>query len=400
MALIDQLFPNVHSALETISKQENFTDFVITYCDKIEKGQGFMGDVFFLNIQDKNSNKKLELVVKQSTDSEYVRNNIPIHILYNNESNFYEKIWPTFIDFQKENLKTLIFNNLPKCYATDLKPGNEFLILENLNKNNFSNIDKNHFFNREQAEYILIKFGQFHGLSFAYKNKYPKEFSALSQVLIPYWMILSNIDLFQSLMKKGFTECLRYLDPSTDLNIIEKIKGYVENGVAIFQNSVTYNGNNGVILQGDCWSNNIFLKYNNIGKLEDMKMIDFQISNVGSVVHDLSYCLYAGGSKEIFDNFNHYLKIYHESLSDTCLKFSCPNFISLDELKEEWKNYGRCGFILGIILIDIKLSENVSLDDMAKMNDEGVQNFSQDDAQTIKRKLLELVNHMFENDFL
>ncbi|XP_072378789.1 uncharacterized protein [Diabrotica undecimpunctata] len=398
----DHLYQNVRDILQNISKKEGFMKPQIEYSGKMGKGQGFMGDVFYVNITDENSNKNLNLVIKQSTTSEYVRKHFPVKVICFNESYFYRQIWPTFVELQLNHLQSMIFDNVAKCYETDLEEGKESFVLENLNAKGYFVLKKGQFFDRAQAESVLRKYGQFHGLSFAYKSKLFEKFQTLSKELIPCWKMMSEADLFKFVMEKGLKDCLIYLDSVKQKNIIKKLEGILENVVQIFQNSTTYRGKYGVIVQGDCWSNNILFKYEDSSKLEDLKLIDFQMSNVSTVVNDLSYCLYAGGTKEIFDDFDRYLRIYHDSLADTCSRFDCKDFISFENLKTEWKEYSKFGFILGLSLIRSKLSEDMDQEEMAQMSNtnDDQEKVPNENSEKIKQKCLELVLHMYENDFL
>ncbi|XP_028130549.1 uncharacterized protein LOC114326388 [Diabrotica virgifera virgifera] len=398
----NHLYQNVRDILQKISQQEGFIKPQIECSGKIGKGQGFMGDVFYVNITDENSSRHLKLVVKQSTSSEYVRKNFPVKVICFNESYFYKQIWPKFVELQLNHLQSIIFNNIAKCYETDLDEGKESFVLENLNAMGYFVLKKDQFFDRNQVESVLKKYGQFHGLSFAYKSKHFEEFQTLSKELIPCWKMMSEAELFKFVMEKGLKDCLTYLDYKKQRNIITKLEGILENVVQVFQNSTTYRGKYGVIVQGDCWSNNVLFKCKENSKLEDLKLIDFQMSNVSTVVNDLSYCLYAGGTKEIFDDLDRYLRIYHESLVDTCSRFDCKDFISFENLKTEWKEYSKFGFILGLSLIRTKLSEDMDQEEMAQMSktEEDQEKVPNENSEKIKQKCLELVLHMYENGFL
>lgn len=102
------------------------------------------------------------------------------------------------------------------------------------------------------------------------------------------------------------------------------------------------------------------------GKLEDMKLIDFQIVRPGTPVYDLSYFFYTGGNKELFDNLDEYLKVYHESLSTNIRELGSDpeKLYPFKQLKEDWKNYGMFGTIFSLMLTKVKLLKSEDVQDI------------------------------------
>ena len=71
----------------------------------------------------------------------------------------------------------------------------------------------------------------------------------------------------------------------------------------------------------------------------DIKLIDFQLCQDNSPIHDLSYFFYSGASKKDFDDLDNYLKIYYHSFSDFAkeLGTNLDELFSFETLKQEWK---------------------------------------------------------------
>lgn len=147
------------------------------------------------------------------------------------------------------------------------------------------------------------------------------------------------------------------------------------------------------------------------GQLQDVKLIDFQLSRDGTPVHDLSYFFYSSASRADLDRLEDYLKIYHESLAQTleALDEKVEDFLSWEELLQEWKEHAAMGVFLGIYLWQVKLLDKeeyvnqlqslsdeeskdskASMDDVAKMfKDLLSQTLSSDAYRERSRNLLE-----------
>lgn len=143
------------------------------------------------------------------------------------------------------------------------------------------------------------------------------------------------------------------------------------------------------------------------GKIKEIKLLDFQIVISGSPVIDLSYCFYSGGSGEIFDKLDHYLQIYHSSLTETLEEFglSADKLYSFDKFKEEWKKYSKFGYAMGINLWHIKLADKNAMKEFGDIDSKPKTDFellkiTNDMQEDFNRISKELILHMHNNDFL
>ncbi|XP_050514594.1 uncharacterized protein LOC126889913 [Diabrotica virgifera virgifera] len=404
---MEALYPEVLTILKNIAVSEGFTEPQITSSGQMDNGEGFSGNVIFISITDKQRTKGLDIVVKQSNLNENVRDAIPVHTLYKNESYFYNRIWPELCKLQKTLPNIHRLNNIPKCFATDVHKDKECLIMENLMTQQFETIEKTATFSNEEVKYILTKYGKFHGLSFAYKAQYPDNFNEFCKMLSPYWKVQGDGKLFVSCLKDAVKKCEKYFGSSKDSKVTEALEKFSKNCVDLYKNSVTYRGNYGVITHGDCWSNNMMFKFGKNGKIEDMKFIDFQASSKASVVQDLSYFLYSGCDKQVLDNLDEYLMVYHKSLVETCSMLNCKEYISFEELKSEWKEYSFFGFMMSLIVFVVKyaIPEDMKKADMNKLCEEFNSGKELEYEVRIDEKMMEIkyktiFNHMVEYNFL
>lgn len=144
----------------------------------------------------------------------------------------------------------------------------------------------------------------------------------------------------------------------------------------------------------------------NSGKLENVKLIDFQIITEANPVNDLSYFFYSGTSKEQFDKLDDYLKVYHDSLSKNLrdLGSDPEKLYTFQQLKKDWVKHAIYGLILSIVLVKVKLIDNTNIQDIVKDNtDEDVlTNISNSivDKDLLHERLRNILVHAAEIDVL
>lgn len=122
---------------------------------------------------------------------------------------------------------------------------------------------------------------------------------------------------------------------------------------------------------------------------------------LGTLVYDLSYCLYSGGTKEIFTHLDYYIEVYYKSLDNMLMKFGLDvqNIYTLNTLKLEWKKYSTYGFCMALLLLKNKLKyedvdeteETVNLETSEK---------DKYDKELFETRVRDLITHMYVNDFL
>lgn len=142
-----------------------------------------------------------------------------------------------------------------------------------------------------------------------------------------------------------------------------------------------------------------------------VKLLDFQLCRSGSVVSDLSYLLYSGVTKDIHDNLDHYLKIYHDSFSDTLrsYKLDPSKIFTFEDLKKEWKEHCTYGFLLATLLWGNKLSKSYEKRNLVEMEENNEfeklkdKNFIETyevDTVRLNTIFVDLVKHLNKNDWL
>ncbi|KAK2715769.1 hypothetical protein QYM36_010371, partial [Artemia franciscana] len=104
-------------------------------------------------------------------------------------------------------------------------------------------------------------------------------------------------------------------------------------------------GTNGVletIVHGDFWNNNILYRISEPGKVEDLMMIDFQISRIGHPCEDLGFYLFGNTTAEFRDmHLTDLLQDYYKEVCKVLVilghNVEEDNGYSFDNFLDEWK---------------------------------------------------------------
>ncbi|XP_072386438.1 uncharacterized protein [Diabrotica undecimpunctata] len=372
-------------------------------------GEGYLGEVLFIALTNKSTNKTENVVVKQVLGSSVETTINFMSSTFVNEIHFYEKFIPALQEFQRTYPGAEIFTHAPKCLASCMEKGKEKIILENLKFRNFTLHPKKEFIGYKMYEAIFKTYGKYHGASLAFKHHQPEKFLELADGF------QNNFKKFVTggLLKRGIlgtSVMIKSILKENQPDLYEKFAPFADNALEKFVNCLDYRSPYSVITHGDCWSNNMMFKMNESGAIQDVQLIDFQMSWLGTPVMDLTYSFYSGTGKENLDKLDDLLKVYHDSLSETLKSYDCDveKIFPLDALKKEWKEYNTFGFIMGLVLWLNKTAEPTEIPNISEIMDK-----SKDDKQEDKEDLglkidhayfcnstIPVIKHMCDNNFL
>lgn len=225
-----------------------------------EEGQGFLGEIVFVTLTHKKTQEKIQLVVKQELKGSE-KTEEELTLLYQNEINFYQSIWP----FLKEYYKKVSGNDLdivPKCFST-CNNGKKRILMENIKTQGYVLYDKSKPFDDEHFRIIFKTYGIYHGISMALREKDIKKYNQLiSQQKNMYKKAFENENgIYCKAFVNKVKDILQFFDPKTEKHILDKLEVYVKYGSKILKQLVTEEFPKGVLLHGDCWSNNLMFKY-------------------------------------------------------------------------------------------------------------------------------------------
>lgn len=181
-----------------------------------------------------------------------------MEILFFNEIHFYNNIWKELQSFQN-GFPGLQFNKIAKFYCSSSAPGQEKLVMENLKYSDFNMFPRDGTFDDIHVKLLMKCYGQFHGISAAYREHHPEDYKKLTCVLKNSleFMTLHNEQIYEFVL----SSMKRLQSLVDDDKIKAKLKVYTERGPEISVNATKYEGKNPVVNHGDCWSNNLMFKF-------------------------------------------------------------------------------------------------------------------------------------------
>lgn len=252
-SVVDLLEKVVHRKLE---------NFEVQFHDGNKKGEGFLSEMIFVSLKNKETGEDHNLVIKSVLSSETGTTREFIYASFFNETQYYTKIFPNLMKFQKLYSEIRTFDNYGKCYATCLDSGHEKIVMDNLKFKDYEVPPKNITLSLKSYEKIFKMYAEFHALSYALKDHQPKDFLDITKNLENNWFKLLDLPTFEDYIIHFMKKVKQYLKEEQENKILEKFEHYVDNCPVIFREKVTYRGQYGTILHGDCWSNNLMIKYN------------------------------------------------------------------------------------------------------------------------------------------
>jgi len=280
----------------------------------------------------------------------------------------YETVFQQFAEFQEECNISNAFTSYPEL----LKTGEELLFMEDMVEKGYQMHNKKNTMNSSHLEAIIKEYAKFQSISLAMNKKDPGRFKNLTKDLF---------DIFESMDKRDentdFSAVLKpmmshlYEAVKDDLVATEVLKIFEKqmsnkDAYKIDPQDMT------VVTHGDCWCNNFLFKYKDDDKERPSRVciIDWQLSKLGCPATDLTYCLLANGSKEVLDDYQRYLKIYHEALSLSLKEFGFDpeEVYPYQILEKQFKKYSPLMLFLCVIVMRVLICEQDEAPDFAKID--------------------------------
>jgi hypothetical protein len=251
----------IKSWLKVALKKENLTDIVVNEVGTTEKGDGYMGDIIFASVSGKTegqSTKDFDLVLKCSKQSQALRENPQMILIYLKEILMYDHVFPTFFKFQQDKGIKNPFNSVPKCYGTFKGENIEVIVLENLKKSGYELWPKTKPLERKHIDFVIKQYGKFHAISVAMREQQPDKFEELVKRIEENMKGMAAGPMV-TLFGGCIDETCELLKNELDENILSKwrsFKGQIETVLG-----TTYSQGFKVIIHGDCWNNNFMHKF-------------------------------------------------------------------------------------------------------------------------------------------
>ncbi|XP_061717057.1 uncharacterized protein LOC133524916 [Cydia pomonella] len=364
--LADPQIKLVESALQ----KQGFTNGKIIVEPVGQKGDNYVAHVkrFIYEAEDGTTFK---MIGKVAPVAEQIRLMMNTMVLFNNETVMYNLVLPKLNDIQNSAGATDDEKvRFPTCYGVVTEEPYEFILLEDLKEAGFEMLDRLKPLTNESVRLIVKDLAKYHSLSYAFKNSEPEIYENYSNKLKNMWTIMSAEPESQQFFESGENDLLKMMHDVSD-KYKNVLRGSLTQIAAIAKKLQSYEKGSkfSVILQGDCWNNNILFRLEDGKPVEDV-MIDYQLSNESSPASDLLYLIFnCTDHATRLKHYQEWIDYYHENL-DYSLKLhglKANRIFSKDQLDADLRRYGKCMVILGVMLSSMLVRESKDVVDMKEM---------------------------------
>lgn len=290
-----------------------------------DPGENFGSVILALNISIEQNDKKrtLNVVVKLPPKSAYLLDLFDSPLTFKKELAFYSAVAPEFLKLQKESgipreelsiiTPRFVAGRLglrnPQCFDEQAA-----IILENLKYHNYTTQDRIVGLDKVHMDFAISHLAKLHAITICTKLKKPEFFQKTVLPTLDYSLNESTKNGLIDMVTKAHEDYKKIQEAESYLDRIEKT---IEYG---FRNTVTPEEPWTTMIHNDFWVNNMLFKYDESGKLINMKIVDFQLTAYDYGVNDLIFFLISSSQKDVIDDYlDDMIDLYYDSFVD-CLK--------------------------------------------------------------------------------
>lgn len=254
----------MRECLDKVALNENFKNYKLIVDQGSAVGDGFVGVIYKATIQERDNDRKLEVVLKFPPSQER-RNDFGAMDLFEREVFTYNEVFPALVKFQLEkNIEDSEgFFNFPKCYLAEfnVEKNDSIIIMEDLRESGHKLLIKHVPVDFEHTKLVVEALGRLHAVSFAIKAQQPELFDKFRSLKD---FVFEKYDQagFTPMMLESIEKAANTLDESDSENR-SKVLILKNNYTQITEELIDPNLAEPytVIGQGDCWTNNLMFQY-------------------------------------------------------------------------------------------------------------------------------------------
>ncbi|XP_055839495.1 uncharacterized protein LOC129907287 isoform X2 [Episyrphus balteatus] len=195
------------------------------------------------------------------------------------------------------------------------------LVLENLQNNGYRAGKRQVMFDYDHIKLVLKYVAKYHALPIAFRKLQPDKFDKDVRSKFTRYDINSHMDaklsaLFREQMLEEITIALG--DDTKAIERVAELESLYQKYMG--QPEECKDGLFTTIAHYDLWINNVMILYDEAGAPSKLKVVDFQISQYESLMHDLVFLLLTSvETKVLEEHFDNLLKYYYDEFID-CLE--------------------------------------------------------------------------------
>ncbi|GFG33031.1 hypothetical protein Cfor_07428 [Coptotermes formosanus] len=357
--------------LATILSEEEKTDVSVTDMEvkaAVSRGDNFLSTLYRIMVECNESNggsgiNRYFLIIKTLPKDEVLQQVVLESRSFEKELQMYGSTLPAMYGNMKAKLHPVSARYMPTKM-------NNIIILEDLQHLGYKMANRHAGFDLEHCEMAVKALARFHAASVALHKSDP---ACMDMYTEGFYVETEEV-------RKRMNTHLSYVLESL-ASQIEKWPGYEHYANKIRKLIPTAfdqmlkltepeKDSLNVLNHGDCWVNNIMFHYcPKTGKVDDVKLIDFQLARFSSPALDLQYFLCSSTNDEVrFTKRGHLLSEYHAELRDTLGALELdPDQFTLEQLKEEFEEKEMFGLISVCTMLWVTLASSSEVPDFSEM---------------------------------
>ncbi|XP_017004717.2 uncharacterized protein [Drosophila takahashii] len=274
------------------------------------------------------------------------------------------------LQLQSGILPAQLFDGFPRYYGSriSLDPRaskvdrDAVLIQENVTVRDFRPGNRHKPYNLAETVLILHSLAQYHALPIALRLKKPQVYEEYVRPYFKKFDMNANIDATEKEQMNG--EILKDIAlVSSDERDVKRVKELLDIFDAFQAGKDVEDGLFTTLVHGDLWINNMMLKYDEEGTPIKVKIVDFQIAQYGSLVHDVIFLLFSSVDVNVLEeNYYNFLTIYYNAFIQTLrsVDVDTSNY-SLEIFLEEVKRTAYIQLPHAIFMMKVILADNSTI---------------------------------------
>ncbi|KAJ9598055.1 hypothetical protein L9F63_026838, partial [Diploptera punctata] len=385
---------------EILSKEDleiRVTEFDVK--PAVDKGDNYLSTLYRVVVKctvnkETNEIETFNLIIKTLPEGEMVQKILQQLKGFEKEFHIYEVVFPALNLLLTKSVKGEFQQFSPKFVSCT---NENIIVMEDLKQHGYKMAVRHVGLDLNHCKTALKMLARFHATSYAVHKSDP-----------------SSMDIFVEEMYKDTEENRKHMQPYFNSNLsslaskVETWEGYERFASKLRQlipcamdkmvEAVTPKKDSfNVLNHGDFWVNNMLFHYNPdtdevddvSGKVEDVRLLDFQLSRYSSPALDLQYFMCNCPNDEVrFQHRDSLLEEYYSELADYCKSMGLESeLISFKQLKEEFEEKNFFGLITACTVLRLMLAEKEDVPDLKNVTEDNFEDINTNFAKnTISRK--------------
>ncbi|KDR14785.1 uncharacterized protein LOC110834192 isoform X2 [Zootermopsis nevadensis] len=355
-------------------------------------GDNFASEMYRATVQikQKGRNEERSIIIKASPTDGGELNRIMIEAnIYNHEISIYTIVFPAMFHLLNK-ISTWNYQPFAAKYLYSHSDNlTATLVMEDLKTKGFKLAERDLGLDLNHCLLVIRNIARYHAMSVVLHDKNPEDFKEF----------MSNLfndkyrESLEPFFKRNATSIAKEVEtwPDYKNRFADRICKLSGTGMDVWlratkRNEAEFN----VLSHGDLWANNMMFRYSEeTGEVEEVRFIDFQLSQWTSPTVDLQYFLNSSASPEIMENVELLTQEYYVSLIEALSLLGYQHLQPQEsQLNKEFEKRGLFGVLAAFNIRILALPDPDKVYDFSKpVNNEDTLHFSEAFKESLKKLL-------------